>query len=545
MELWVRFLAFYRPAMKTIFITVSVSALQAGLSLPIAWLLRNLFDGRTLATPELIANLLAIALTYITSDALLLFSVKRNLAIVKPIARQIRMEIIEGAIQQQLVEPSQSMGMMHSALVQDVESADQMAAALLCRVLPAILSTSVLFAVMAWLSSTLFCVMLLILLIGWQITALYRKKLISRVGAFDASSDAYNRGVITLFQRVELTRTHGAERAELERHGALAARLETDSWSVSVAGNAMLALHNQVAIFSAIGVLFIGNRFVAEKSISIGDLLAFYIVLGMARTHLTSGVAAIPSLMSGHVALRRLLPLLTKKKESAYVGREIIDFDGGVEVRNVSYGYGDERVLQDVSLNIAPGRVTALTGSNGSGKTTIARLVLGLDRPSEGELCAGGKTYVELSIEALRRKVAFVAQDPVIFAGSVRDNLIFGLDHIPGDADLTKSLTLVGADFVHELQDGLASWLGDSGVVLSGGQRQRLSIARAALRSPALLILDEPTNHLGSAEARAILFRLIENNPKLTVLLISHDPELLALAQTSWHLAAGKVTNSR
>jgi len=116
---------------------------------------------------------------------------------------------------------------------------------------------------------------------------------------------------------------------------------------------------------------------------------------------------------------------------------------------------------------------------------------------------------------------------------------------VPSEAEIADALELAGADFVARLAEGWASWLGDDGARLSGGERQRLSIARTLLRDPVLLILDEPTNHLGAAQTLAILSRFRAARPQAAVLLISHDPEMLACADRVYRLDDGVLRERR
>lgn len=250
----------------------------------------------------------------------------------------------------------------------------------------------------------------------------------------------------------------------------------------------------------------------------------------MTRPHLSALVTQAPSVWAGRAALRRLHRLTIQTAEPAYVGDEPLALVETIELVGIGHGFGDRLLFDDVSLRLAAGRVVALAGPNGAGKTTLVRLVLGLERPCSGKLRADGIDYDRIDMKTLRARIGLVTQDPALFAATIRHNLSFGLDPAPSDDRLDEALQLAGAAFVGELEDGLDTAVGDRGVRLSGGQRQRLSIARALLRRPALLILDEPTNHLGSAATSDIMRRVRARHPDIAMLIVSHDPEMLALA---------------
>src|SRR3954452_13912708 len=153
-------------------------------------------------------------------------------------------------------------------------------------------------------------------------------------------------------------------------------------------------------------------------------------------------------------------------------------------------------VLHDLDLEIRPSERVAVLGPNGAGKSTLVSLVMGFYRPHSGRLLADGVPFDELDIRHLRRQIGVALQDPVLFPGTIRENIAFG--H-PGatDAEVAAAAeAATAAAFIERLSSGYETRIGDEGVGLSGGQRQRVAIARAVLGAPGLLVLDEPTTYL-------------------------------------------------
>ena len=191
----------------------------------------------------------------------------------------------------------------------------------------------------------------------------------------------------------------------------------------------------------------------------------------------------------------------------------------------------------NVSLVIPRGSFVALVGANGSGKSSIVHLIGGHYRPQSGSVLANGIPYEELSMRGLRSRIAIVPQDPFLFAGTVRDNILYGREASTDDPELEDILEWSGAAaFVRELPGGLDTEIGDHGVRLSGGQRQSLVIARALLRRPDLLILDEPTNHLDAAAIQRLANRLSDLPFRPAVLVISHETHVLHHADQAYRL---------
>ena len=201
-----------------------------------------------------------------------------------------------------------------------------------------------------------------------------------------------------------------------------------------------------------------------------------------------------------------------------------------------------EAGLADVSLTIEPGEIIGLQGISGAGKTTLADLLCGLLTPQSGRITIGGAMLTEENASRWQDRVAYVAQDPVLFNESVRDNLLWAN---PRDEDaLGPALALAGADrVIARLPQGLDTIVGERGALISGGERQRLALARALLREPALLILDEATNAIDVAGEAEILMRLRAVSSGPAVLAIAHRRESLGFCDRVLVLAEGRLAS--
>jgi ATP-binding cassette subfamily B protein len=210
---------------------------------------------------------------------------------------------------------------------------------------------------------------------------------------------------------------------------------------------------------------------------------------------------------------------------------ELPDGPGRVSLRNVSFSYdGTRKVLDTLSIEFEPNKVTALVGPSGAGKSTVMSLLLRLFDPDEGAVEINGKDIRHVKLKSLRAATAYVGQDVFLFAGTVRDNLRVGKPNASDD-EIIKAARLAHAhEFISTLPAGYDTPVGENGVFFSGGQKQRLSLARAILKQAKIILLDEATSALDSESEQHIQFAVRELSPGRTIVMIAHRPETIASA---------------
>jgi ATP-binding cassette subfamily C protein len=216
-----------------------------------------------------------------------------------------------------------------------------------------------------------------------------------------------------------------------------------------------------------------------------------------------------------------------------------------IRLEGVGFRYDARRplVLDDLSLTISAGKVTAIVGSSGAGKSTVADLVNGLLSPITGRVLLDGAELTPEAARAWRRQVGYVAQDTVLFHDTVRANLRWAKPDA-SEQEMSESLRLAAAEFVFDLPQGLDTTVGDRGMLLSHGQRQRIALARALLRKPGLLILDEATSSLDFDNEKRILDAIKLLHGRTTVLLIAHRVSAIQRAEMIYVLENGSVAES-
>ena len=250
----------------------------------------------------------------------------------------------------------------------------------------------------------------------------------------------------------------------------------------------------------------------------------------------------------GAAVAGRLLPLAEPISPGPRVGRRPPSPRGAVvRLERVSYAYPlrPVPVLSDVDLELDPGEVVALVGPTGSGKSTVASVLLGFAVPTAGRVTVGGVDIAGCELALWRRSVAWVPQRPTVFRGTVAENIRLGRPSAPARA-IREAAELAGADaFIRNLADGYETAVGEGGRPLSAGQRQRIALARAFVRRAPLVVLDEPTANVDAATAATIGEAIARLGGEHTVLLIAHAPDVVRRADRVVGLTAGRVADDR
>lgn len=247
--------------------------------------------------------------------------------------------------------------------------------------------------------------------------------------------------------------------------------------------------------------------------------------------------------MQGVAAAERIAPLLATPLPTGFSGTQLPD-DGPPAIRfeGVTFRYGSNRGgVTDVTLELPAGSVTALAGESGAGKTTLARLLVGLARPEAGRILVNGHDVTTLDPDAWRSKIAWVPQAPYFTAGTIRENLILGCPDAD-DSRIMAALEAAIADgFIGKLAYGLDTVLGDRGAGLSGGELKRLALARAYVGKASLIVLDEPTAGLDPENEMLVCKALEKLASGRTVLVISHREQTLAVVRTVAEMVNGRI----
>jgi ATP-binding cassette subfamily C protein LapB len=367
----------------------------------------------------------------------------------------------------------------------------------------------------------------------------------SRVRKNVHTSETKHGLLVETIHGLETIKAVGADGRLRARYGDLVAEAATQAQSsrfISALGVNIAALLQQAA---TVFIVLMGMYLVQDHNITMGALIACVMLAGRA----IAPIGQVANLMSRYhqsrSALKTLDEFMAKPVErpphAPFLHRP--NLQGKVAFNHVGFSYpgSDRKILQDVSFTINAGEKIGIVGRVGSGKSTIARLMLGLYDPSEGSLLADDTDYCQIDPADLRRNIAYIAQDIVLFRGSVRENITIGRPQASEDEILTAAKESGVHEFIARHPMGYDAPVGESGSGLSGGQRQAVALARAMLMNPHVMLCDEPTNAMDMQAEEAFIRHIREQVKDKTFILITHRQHLLSLVDRLILVDQGRV----
>jgi ATP-binding cassette subfamily B protein AbcA/BmrA len=293
-----------------------------------------------------------------------------------------------------------------------------------------------------------------------------------------------------------------------------------------------------------VGILGYGAVRVQAGTLTSGQLVAFLLYLFNIMMPAASFAMFFSQVQKAMGATERIEQILKTELEPIETGKAVDVAGKTIKAENLSFHYVAHRpILKNVSFEAKPNTVIAFAGPSGGGKSTIFALLERFYQPTGGTVKIGDERIDDLSLTNWRSQIGYVSQDSAVFAGSIRENLQYGLDRTLTEKELWHGLELAYADqFVREFPDQLETELGERGVKLSGGQKQRIAIARAFLRDPKVLMLDEATASLDSQSEEKVQRALDQLMEGRTTLVIAHRLSTIVDADHIYFIEKGEVT---
>lgn len=359
------------------------------------------------------------------------------------------------------------------------------------------------------------------------LTLAMRRRSARRNEDFRREVERFSSRVGEMATLIPITRAHGLERVAHER-------VARSAEGVRDAGMTLDLLNGRfgAATWISFQLLGIGCLVIAALAaisgwlpVTAGEVVLLGSYFSILTGAVTQLVSMIPLVAKGLESVRSIAEVMQEPDIERNEGKEAVEaVEGRIRLERVAFRYpgSDGGALDDIDLDVAPGETIAFVGPSGSGKSTMLNLVLGFLRPSEGRILLDGRDMETLDLRTVRRHVSVVPQESVLFEGSIRENVAYGLDNVPDERVLAALADANALEIVEALPDGWDTVVGERGARLSGGQRQRIAIARALVRDPRILLLDEATSALDTeseAKVKQALDTLMRGR---TTLVVAH-----------------------
>jgi ATP-binding cassette, subfamily B, bacterial len=375
-------------------------------------------------------------------------------------------------------------------------------------------------------------------------TAIYWRVIYPRYYRIWDSQSKMSQSLHGLLQGIRLVKAFGQEERERSRFAKNAAYVQASKRSLEMSAATFNPVMGFVFGLGGLLVWNVGGRDVLSDKISLGTLMAYFSLLGMFYSPIQS-LSMFSSWVTGFLAAgQRVFEVLdsTNALEQPETPVQLAHVEGRIELKNVTFGYDPYApVLKNVSLTIEPGQFVGIVGKSGSGKSTLVNLVCRFYDPQEGEVLLDGVNVKELPEADLRKDLALVLQEPFLFRSTIAENIAYGRPAADPISIIRAAKAANAHDFICKKTNGYDTKLGENGAGLSGGEKQRLSIARALLTDPRVLILDEATSSVDTESEQRIQEALATVCKGRTTIAIAHRLSTLKNADIIYVVDDGKI----
>ncbi|CAM3873665.1 multidrug ABC transporter permease [Bacillus subtilis] len=299
-----------------------------------------------------------------------------------------------------------------------------------------------------------------------------------------------------------------------------------------------------VLMAALVAVIGYGGMQVSSGELTAGALVAFILYLFQIIMPMGQITTFFTQLQKSIGATERMIEILAEEEEDTVTGKQIENAHLPIQLDRVSFGYKpDQLILKEVSAVIEAGKVTAIVGPSGGGKTTLFKLLERFYSPTAGSIRLGDEPIDTYSLESWREHIGYVSQESSLMSGTIRENICYGLERDVTDAEIEKAAEMAYAlNFIKELPNQFDTEVGERGIMLSGGQRQRIAIARALLRNPSILMLDEATSSLDSQSEKSVQQALEVLMEGRTTIVIAHRLSTVVDADQLLFVEKGEIT---
>ena len=415
-------------------------------------------------------------------------------------------------------------GRLQSKIMRDVEAIETLSTQVFVSLMNISLNLGVSFIVTITKSKIVFLFFLLTVPVAALTMVTFRKKIKQRNNEFRKEMEETSARVMEMVEMIPVTRAHALEEQEIEKMERQLNEVAEKGYKLDI----IQANFGAVGwcVFQSFQALCLGfTGYMAYKGeISVGDIALYQTYFATIVNQISNLITLLPTISKGTECITSVGEVLLAYDVEENESKEKVEMvEGGLCFKDVSFAYDENKpVLSKFNITVKPGETVAFVGESGAGKTTLINMAIGFLSPDRGQVLLDGKDMKELNLRSYRKFLAVVPQNTILFSGTIRDNISYGLENISEEKLLDAIRAANLEDFINSLPQGLETRIGEHGGKLSGGQRQRLAIARALIRDPKVIILDEATSALDSVSEREIQNALENLMRGRTTFVVAH-----------------------
>ena len=490
----------------------------------------NIINDITSGSPETVQNIIIQAIIMV---ALVVLNVPMNYLYTR--YKSLATRYAETGLRKALVRKLQQLsisyhketqsGRLQSKIMRDVEAVETLSTQMFLSILNIALNIGVALFVTISKSLIVFLFFLLTTPLAAATMVFFRNIMKKRNTEFRKEMEETSARVMEMVELIPVTRAHALEEEEVTKMSGQLFAVAEKGYKLDV----IQALFGSVgwAIFQVFQVVCLGfTGFLALKgSVGPGDITLYQSYFATIVSQVSSLMSLIPVIAKGVESVNSIGEVLLEEDIECNDGKEALKrVEGEFDFKNVRFAYNntDKPVLHELNLHVDKGQTIALVGESGAGKSTILNLVIGFNFATDGVVTIDGHDMRDIDLRSYRKHLAVVPQTSILFSGTIRDNITYGIDDFDEEA-LNKVVDAANLrDLIDSLPDGLDTVVGEHGGKLSGGQRQRVSIARALMRNPEVIVLDEATSALDSISEKLIQEALNNLTKDRTTFIVAH-----------------------
>lgn len=416
-------------------------------------------------------------------------------------------------------------GRLQSKIMRDVEAIETLSTQLFVSVLNIVLNISIALSVTIFKSKIVFIFFLLTVPVASLTMVAFKDRIKRRNQEFRKEMENTSARVMEMVELIPVTRAHALEEEETEKMSKQLIEVAEKGYRLDMIQSTFGSVGWAVfQIFQVICLLFTGYL-AYEGTIEAGDIVLYQSYFATIVNQVSSIVTLIPTISKGLESVNSIAEVLVAGDVENNEGKDKLeDVKGEFEFKNVTFKYQQDgrTILNNLNLSVKKGETIALVGESGAGKTTILNLLIGFNYATTGQVLIDGKDIKEIDLRSYRKYLAVVPQNTILFSGSIRDNIIYGMSGID-DEIINRAIEAANLkEVIDMLPDGIDTKIGEHGGKLSGGQRQRVAIARAIIRNPKVIVLDEATSALDSISEKLIQDALNNLVKGRTTFIVAH-----------------------